>query len=101
MMLSRAWGLAFAWALSLAIAVYAVLRVASFMIFGEMNPQIVIASEHSGYIWRALIAGYAAMGMAIVLARVVRDKESAAIEHLPKAMISAAIAIALQAWLVP
>lgn len=80
-----------------AIAGYAVLRVAQRLAFGEPDPALVIYSEHAAYFWRAWIATYfgVAVGFAAWLApaRVVR--------HLDRAVVAAALLLAIQALLVP
>ena len=41
-----------------ATALYGVLRLGQKLIFDEADPATVIWSEHAGYFWRALTAGY-------------------------------------------
>ncbi len=41
-----------------ATALYGLMRVGQKLIFDEPNPATVIWSEHAGYFWRSLTAGY-------------------------------------------
>lgn len=41
-----------------ATALYGLMRVAQKLLFAEPDPATVIWSEHAGYFWRALTAGY-------------------------------------------
>jgi hypothetical protein len=49
-----------------ATALYALLRAGQVLLGNEPNPATVISSVHSGFLWRAWIAGYAG-GMAALL----------------------------------
>jgi len=94
-------GIAVPWGGAAAVIVYAALRAAQVAFTREANPATIVWTAHSGYVWRALIAGYAG-GMAAIVAYVVarRDAERAA-RALPPVIVAAAGAIAAQAWLAP
>jgi len=51
-------GLALVAAALAATALYALMRVGQKLAFPEPDPAMVIWSEHAGYYWRALTAGY-------------------------------------------
>lgn len=51
-------GLAVVAAALASTGLYALLRVAQKVLFPEPDPATVIWSEHAGYFWRALTAGY-------------------------------------------
>jgi hypothetical protein len=51
-------GLAVLAACSSATALYALLRLVQALVMKESDPALVIYSEHAGFFWRALTAGY-------------------------------------------
>lgn len=91
-------GLAAVAACTAAATIYAAIRVGQAMLGTEVDPALVIYSEHAGFYWRAWTAAYAG-GMVGVLAWRAEPERVARI--LSRAVVAAALAIALQGLLVP
>lgn len=90
-------GIALAAGCTAAALLYSTLRVVQAMVLPEPDPVTVLWSEHSGFFWRAWTSAYAAGAVAFV-AWLVPDR---ALRLLARAVVPVAIAVALQAALVP
>ncbi len=90
-------GIALAAACTGAALLYSVLRIAQALLVPEPDPATVLWSEHSGFFWRAWIAAYAAGAIAFV-AWLFPDR---ALRLLARAVVPVAVAVALQAALLP
>lgn len=94
-------GLAVIAAALAATALYGLLRVGQKLLFPEADPATVIWSEHAGYFWRALTAGYVG-GMVGVAAWVVAGRDPGpTVRMLAKALPFVVAVIVAQGLLVP
>lgn len=94
-------GLAVIAAALAATTLYGLLRLGQKLMFAEVDPATVIWSEHAGYFWRALTAGYVGgmMGLAVW---VVAGKESGpTVRALARALPFVVALIVAQGLLVP
>ncbi len=84
-----------------AVAVYALLRIAQYFLFPDPNPALVIWSAHAGYFWRAWTAVYVGgcSGFLIFLAAT-RDAERTA-RALVRALTVAGVLMLVQGLFVP
>lgn len=80
-----------------AALLYAVLRVVQAWLLPEPDPTSVLWTEHSGFFWRAWISAYAAGALAF--AAWLRPARAARL--LARAVVPVALAVVLQAALVP
>lgn len=84
-----------------AALVYVALRLVESVWFPEANPAIIIWSDRSRFVWRALIAAYAG-GAAVFGGHALATRSiDAAACWLGRAALAAALALALQGALVP
>ncbi len=90
-------GIALAAGCTGAALLYSLLRIVQAVLLPEPDPATVLWSEHSGFFWRAWIAAYAAGALAFV-AWLFPDR---ALRLLARAVMPVAIAVAVQAALVP
>ncbi len=94
-------GLALVAGCTVAIALYAIVRVAQALIFSEPDPALVIWSEHAGFVWRSLTVAYVG-GMAALLTWMLAGRDAPRVAaFLAGAVPVAAAALAAQAILVP
>ena len=89
------------WGLLIAAAFYAVMRAVQVGFVAEPDPATVMWSAHSGFFWRALIAGYAGGMAAFVIFVAIRGCETAAARALVAAVPIAAALLGLQGLLLP
>jgi hypothetical protein len=96
-------GLAIAWGLVAATALYAIVRGVQYVAFPEPNPALVVWSAHSGYFWRLWIVAYAGGAAAFVAWLVARDEraEERAARALAAAAPVAGALVAAQAVFLP
>ena len=94
-------GLALVATCTAATILYALLRAAQALLFREPDPALVIWSEHAGFFWRALTAGYGG-GMVGFVAFQRAERHAAAVATaLARAVLVAATLLAAQAMLIP
>jgi hypothetical protein len=85
----------------LAVLAYAALRVLEITLFPEPDPAIVIWSDRSRFVWRALIAAYLG-GMGVFGGYALGGRSArAAASLLPTVVLGAAVLLALQGALWP
>ena len=86
---------------TVAMGLYAIVRVAQSLIFVEPDPALVIWSEHAGFFWRTLISVYVG-GMAAFITWLLTGREALRVaSFLARALPVAACMLAAQALLVP
>jgi hypothetical protein len=84
-----------------AIAFYACVRLGQFLFAFEPNPATVIASAHSGFLWRVWIASYGG-GMAALLGYWLARRNPARVARVLALVLPAAAALLVaQALFVP
>jgi hypothetical protein len=89
------------WGLVLAVAGYAVMRATQVMLGHEPDPAKMAWSPHSAFFWRCLIMLYGG-GMASFVAWVAsRDRLPSAARGLARAILIAALLVALQVFFFP
>jgi hypothetical protein len=89
------------WGLVLAVAGYAVMRAGQVMLGHEPDPAKMAWSPHSAFFWRCLIMLYGG-GIASFVAWVAsRDRLPSAARGLARAILVAALLVALQAFFFP
>jgi hypothetical protein len=89
------------WGLVLAVAGYAVMRATQVMIGHEPDPAKMAWSPHSAFFWRCLIMLYGG-GMASFVTWVAsRNRLPSAARALTRAILIAALLVALQAFFFP
>jgi hypothetical protein len=94
-------GLALVAACTTAAGIYALVRVTQALIFQEPDPALVIWSEHAGFFWRALTAGYAG-GMVGFMTWLASARHPGRVAFvLTRAVPAAAALLAAQGLLVP
>ena len=91
---------AVAWC-TVAMGLYAIVRVAQSLIFDEPDPALVIWSEHAGFFWRTWTAIYVG-GMAAFITWLLAARDAPRVaSFLERALPVAAAMLAAQALLVP
>jgi len=91
---------AVAWC-TVAMSLYAIVRVAQSLIFAEPDPALVIWSEHAGFFWRTWTAIYVG-GMAAFITWLLAARDAPRVAaFLARALPVAAGILAAQALLVP
>ena len=93
--------LAVAWALVSATFFYALVRGIQARLFPEANPATVIWSAHAGYFWRIWIVLYGSGVVGFLVFYFTKTHSEKLAKWLKNGAIVAAVAIAIQALLLP
>ncbi len=94
-------GLAVIAAALAATALYGLLRLGQKLLFAEADPATVIWSEHAGYFWRALTAGYVGGMMGVAVWFIAGRESGPTVRALAKALPFVVALITAQGLLVP
>ena len=89
--------IAFIAACASATASYALLRLAQHALVTEADPAQIIYSDHAAYFWRA----WTALFVGALLGFAAWRTPTRVLKHLDRAIVLAAILLALQSFLVP
>ncbi len=90
-----------AWALVSATFFYALLRGIQAWLFPEANPASVIWSAHAGYFWRIWIVIYGSGVVGFLAFYFAKTESEKLTKWLKNGVIVAAVALGLQALLLP
>lgn len=90
-----------AWALVSATFLYALVRGIQAWLFPEANPATIIWSAHAGYFWRIWIVLYGSGVVGFLTFHFAKTKSEKLTKWLKNGVIVAAIALALQALVLP
>jgi hypothetical protein len=90
-----------AWALVLAVAAYALMRVTQVFMHPDPDPSAVSWSVHAGYYWRIWTVSYGAGIVVFVMLLVTRGRVERSARALVPAVGMAAVVLALQVAFFP